>query len=198
MARARPAELFPLFRSDLQGKVLAYTLMSPDRERTASEIAKGVAAPLSSVSRELDRLTRAGLLADRRLGRTRLVTPNPQAPLLRATTELALHTFGPRFIIADEFDELAGADEVWIFGSWAARYQGQAGLPPGDIDVLVVGRPDRSSMYEATDRAEARIGKPVNVTVRSRRAWRNDPDRFVEQLREGPLVSIVSPVGALS
>lgn len=198
MARARPAELFPLFRSELQGKLLAYVLMSPDRERTASEIASSVDAPLSSVSRELDRLARAGLLTDRHLGRTRLVRANPDAPLLRAATELALHTFGPQFVIADEFDDLPGADEIWIFGSWAARYSGQPGAPPGDIDVLVVGRPDRASMYDAADRAESRIGKPVNVTVRARRIWHDEPDRFVEQLRDGPLVPVHAEARATS
>jgi DNA-binding transcriptional ArsR family regulator len=196
VARAKAPELYPLFRSALQGELLAYVLLSPDRERTASEIADAVDAPLSSVSRELDRLVRAGLLTERRLGRARLVTVNTEAPLLAATTEVALHTFGPRFVIAREFDSLAGADEVWIFGSWAARYGGQPGPPPGDIDVLVVGRPDRSLVYEAAQRAEMAIGKPVNVTIRSRRTWLEEPDRFVEQLRDGPLVRVSAPTEA--
>ncbi len=194
MARARAPELFPLFRSRLQGELLAYVLTRPDTERTASEIAKAVDAPLSSVSRELDRLVGAGLLQQRSLGRARLVSANTDSPLLAPTTELVLHTFGPRFVIAEAFRDLQGADEAWIFGSWAARYSGRPGPPPADVDVLIVGRPDRSAMYEAAQRAEARLGIPVNTTVRSRRTWQDEPDAFVRRLRETPLIR-VTPSG---
>jgi len=190
MARAQAPALFPLFRSRLQGELLAYVLMSPDRERTTSEIAEAVSAPLSSVSRELDRLVLAGLLRERRLGRARLVAANSDAATLAPATELVLHTFGPPYVVAEEFEGLPGADEVYIFGSWAARYAGRPGPPPADVDVLVIGRPDRSAMYEAAQRAETRLGKPVNTTVRSRRAWDEEPDGFVEQVRAGALVRI--------
>lgn len=193
MARAAAPALFPLFRSRLQGELLAHLLMSPEQERTASEIAEAVDAPLSSVSRELDRLVGAGLLKERRLGRARLITVNAAAPILAATTELVLHRFGPRFVVTEEFHDLPGADEVWIFGSWAARYAGRSGPPPADVDVLVVGRPDRSAMYDAAQRAETRLGKSVNTTVRSRRTWHDDPDNFVERLRGGPLLRVTPP-----
>jgi DNA-binding transcriptional ArsR family regulator len=186
--------LFPLFRSQLQGELLAYVLTRPDRERTASEIAEAIDAPLSSVSRELDRLVRVALLDERRVGRARLVSANTDSPLLAPTTELVLHTFGPRIVIAEEFRDLRGSDQVWIFGSWAARYSSRPGPAPADVDVLIVGRPDRSAMYAAAQRAEARLGTPVNTTVRSRRTWHDEPDGFVSRLREAPLVR-VAPSG---
>jgi DNA-binding transcriptional ArsR family regulator len=190
MARARAPELFPVFRSRTQGELLAYVLMNPGSERPAGEIAAAIGAPLSTISVELDRLVRAGVLSERRVGRARLITTNPNAPTLRPLTELVLQTFGPRFIIEDEFRGLPGAEEIWIFGSWAARYAGEPGPPPVDVDILVVGRPDRAAMYEAAQRAEVRLGKPVNTTVRSVQAWRNEPDNLVAQLREGRLVPV--------
>lgn len=190
MARATAPELFPLFRSRLQGELLAYVLMNRDRERTAGEIAGAIAAPLSSATRELDRLVRAGVLTERRVGRARLIRANSEAPILGPVTELVMHTFGPRFVIQDEFERVPGADEIWIFGSWAARYAGEPGPPPADVDVLVVGRPDRSEMYEAAQRAEKRLGKPVNTSVRSTRTWRDEPDPFVARLRSGALVRV--------
>ena len=190
MSREPAPALFPLFRSRLQGELLAHVFMRPDKERTASEIAEAVNAPLSSVSRELDRLVGAGLLEERRLGRARLITVNADAPILGPATELVLHSFGPRFVVAEEFRDVPGVDEVWIFGSWAARHAGRSGPPPADIDVLVVGRPDRSAMYDAAQRAETRLGKPVNTTVRSRHTWQDAPDNFVERLRAGPLLRV--------
>lgn len=37
----------------------------------------------------------------------------------------------------------------------------------GDIDVLVLGSCDRTILYEAAHRAEQRVGREVQVTVRA-------------------------------
>jgi hypothetical protein len=70
-----------------------------------------------------------------------------------------------------------------IFGSWAARYAGAAGPPPHDIDVLVVGKVDRADLYEAADRAQVRLGLPVNPVVRSAKQWDDPEDALVKQIR---------------
>jgi hypothetical protein len=60
-----------------------------------------------------------------------------------------------------------GIDAAYIYGSWAARHAGQAGQRPvGDIDVLVLGQPDRDQLYEALSVAEQRLGRPVEATIR--------------------------------
>jgi hypothetical protein len=38
---------------------------------------------------------------------------------------------------------------------------------PHDLDVLVVGQPTRASVYDAVDRAQQRLGMPVNPVIRS-------------------------------
>lgn len=197
MPRAAASELFPLYRSHTQARLLAYVLLSPDQERTVGEIASAIGASLSTTSKELDRLVRAGLLHDRRFGPARLVRANLNSPLVPPTTELSLRTYGPTFVVEQEFRELSGVAQVLIFGSWAARYLGVAGSPPADIDVLVVGRPDRDAMYEAAQRAEQRIGRPVNTTVRSATAWEQATDRFIQQLKQGPLVQVLGAAEAV-
>jgi hypothetical protein len=36
----------------------------------------------------------------------------------------------------------------------------------GDIDVLVLGEPDRDQLYTALSDAEERLGRPVQATIR--------------------------------
>lgn len=69
---------------------------------------------------------------------------NTAHPAAAALTQLLQLTFGPRVVIAEEF-AMPGAERVVIFGSWAARYAGQAGPPPHDIDVLVLDTHDRGA-----------------------------------------------------
>lgn len=47
-----------------------------------------------------------------------------------------LTTYGPPALVAREFKDLEKTDAVLLFGSWAARYLGEPGRAPNDIDVL--------------------------------------------------------------
>lgn len=80
-----------------------------------------------------------------------------------------------------------------IFGSWAARYLGEAGPGPHDLDVLVVGRPTRESVYDAADRAQHRLALPVNLVIRTADAWRAAKDPLVSRIQASPLVTVLEP-----
>lgn len=62
---------------------------------------------------------------------------------------------------AGDLAGVAGIKAALAFGSWAARHTGQGGVRPvGDIDVLVLGDPDRDALYEAASRVERQLGRP--------------------------------------
>ena len=52
-------------------------------------------------------------------------------------------------VVHEDEERLPGIDALYLFGSWAARYSGVEGQAPGDVDVLVVGHPDRDDVYDA-------------------------------------------------
>jgi predicted nucleotidyltransferase len=98
---------------------------------------------------------------------------------------------GPHLVVKEEFESLDDVDAVAIYGSWAARYQGERGPPPNDLDVLVIGHPNRTEVYEAADRVERRLGLPVNPTVCSRRRWTSGTDAFIQHVRSSALVWVL-------
>ncbi|MFC4006346.1 hypothetical protein ACFOY2_03880 [Nonomuraea purpurea] len=75
-----------------------------------------------------------------------------------------------------------------IFGFWANRYLGEPGPPPNDIDVMVMGRPSRTDVYEAAERVEARLGISVNPVIITRDRWTQATDPLVKQIRSSPLI----------
>ena len=79
-----------------------------------------------------------------------------------------------------------------VFGSWAARYHGEAGPLPGDIDVLVVGdNVDRTELYAAAERAEGRLGMPVNPVVRPTGSWSDvEGDALLVEIKARPFVDV--------
>jgi hypothetical protein len=77
----------------------------------------------------------------------------------------------------------------------AARYEGQTGPAPNVVDVLVLGRPDRDDVYDAAQRAEHRLGLPVNTTIRRTTDWERADDPFARQLKSSELVTVVTASG---
>jgi predicted nucleotidyltransferase len=192
MRTAAPA-LLPVFRSRLQADILAALLFDPAQEHSLTDLARRFNAPLTTVHGEVARLTEAGLLRRRNVGRSALVRANSQNRLIEPLTELLFLSWGPLQVVSDEFAELPGTERVLIFGSWARRYLGQPGQPPHDLDVLVVGQPTRESVYDAADRAQQRLAMPVNPVIRSADAWRRADDPLVQQIRSHPFVPVLEP-----
>jgi len=188
MRSSGPA-LMPVFRSQHQAELLMWLLLHPELEYGVTEMAARLDVPLTTLHREVNRLDEAGLVASRTQGRNRLIRANLNHPAATALTQLLEITFGPRVVIAEEF-AIAGAEHVLIFGSWAARYQGESGPPPNDIDVLVVGKVDRADLYDAADRANARLGIEVNPVVRTSRQWADPDDALVAQIKESAHLTV--------
>lgn len=198
--RSDPPPLLPILRSRTQAGVLTVLLLNPDLELTQTDLARRVGASLSSVVDEVHRLEQAGLLATRTLGRARLVRAGT-GPLVDALAEVMLRAFGPLQIITEEFATAVGeldatVSEVALFGSWAARYHGEPGTEPADLDVLVIvssAKVDRGPLYAAADRAQQRLSRPVNPTVITAERWADrgsGHDRFVDEIASRPLVPV--------
>jgi predicted nucleotidyltransferase len=188
--------LLPLLRSRLQAELLTLVLLSPGREWSLTELADKAGASLSSAQREMARAEDAGVVISRRLGNTRLVTA-ADSPITGPLTELLLRSFGPRQVIAEQLASLPGIERVFLFGSWAARYTGHQGRAPADIDVLVIGNPDRDQLDQAAQQAGSRLAREVNVTVRSAQWWRGGGDGFHTEVTTRPLVPVLPDGGRL-
>jgi hypothetical protein len=56
-------------------------------------------------------------------------------------------------------------------------------------------RPPGEDVYDAVDRAQQRLGMPVNPVLRSADAWRLASDPLVRQVQSSPLVTVLIPEG---
>jgi DNA-binding transcriptional ArsR family regulator len=189
VSRSAPG-LLPIFRSDNQLRLLGQLFLHPDQEQTIAELEAATAIPQQTVSREVQRLVRVGLLEDRRQGRMHFVRPNPANPYFPELSGLLLKALGPRSVLSERLEPLEGIDEAYLFGSWARRYEGEPGPPPGDIDVVIVGEPDVDKVYEACRQAGSILGQEVNPVMLTQQEWRGRRSGFVREIRSGPLVAV--------
>lgn len=189
--RSEAPRLLPVLRSQHQADLLTMLLLHPEQEYTIADLTQRLGIPQSTISGEVSRLADAGILAIRPVGRSRLVRANVSSRLVGPLTELLVLTYGPHVVVAEEFAHLRDIAAVVIFGSWAARYQGQRGMPPNDVDVLVVGAPDRIAMYGAAEHAESRLGRPINPTVCSPDQWAHPTEPFIVEIKSRPYVTVL-------
>ncbi|HLI55684.1 MAG TPA: MarR family transcriptional regulator [Actinomycetota bacterium] len=190
-SRRPTPSLLPILRSRQQGEILTAVLGDPDREHSMTALAERLRLPYPSVHREIDRAEQAGLVVSRRLGNLRLVRANPDSPYYPGLSDVLLKACGPPVVIGTELATVPGIDDALIFGSWAARYHDQHGpRPVGDIDLLILGDPDRDQLYEATARATARLGREVQVTIRKPGWLTTGSGTFHDTVTSRPLVTV--------
>jgi len=188
--KASPS-LLPLLRSRMQGELLALVLLHPEREYSITELAEACGVSATAVLREVERLVGGGILEDRRVGRSRLVKARTDTPLYRPLSDVIAVTFGPLPLLAEALSGLSGVREAYIYGSWAARYSGEPGPPPGDVDVLVVGSPDPDALFDLAEGVSRRLGREVNVHRISPASWASSSsDPFLTSVRERPLAPL--------
>jgi DNA-binding transcriptional ArsR family regulator len=186
----RTSPLLPLLRSRVQGDLLALTYLNPNNEYSVTEVADRIGASVKTVHHEVARLVQAGLLTDRKVGTSRLVRAVQDSLLTRPLTDLLAVTYGPLPVITEALSGVPGVDRAFIYGSWAARYRGQPGPVPGDVDVLVVGETDRDELDERALAAERVLLREVNVRRVREHAWRAQTDPFIATVRSRPLVEL--------
>jgi len=183
--------LAPLFRSDAQGEILARLFLNPDRAFTISELARTANTPYASAHREVSRIVKMGLVTTEKRGQAVEVKARRDTPVFRPLAELLGLTYGPPVVIPNYLAGIAGIDEAYIYGSWAARRVGEPGDPPGDIDLLIVGNPPRGEVYDAARVAGAALARVVNPRIVSAAAWKAaDTDPFLRTLAERPLMQL--------
>ncbi|MEV0972004.1 MarR family transcriptional regulator [Microtetraspora glauca] len=186
-----PSVLLPLLRSAFQGELLAWLFLHPEQEYPQVELARRFEVTPPTVTREVDRLAAAGLVRERRVGNLRLVSADTDMVIARPLTELLALTYGPVAVLPGLLEGVPGVEGAYIYGSWAARYTGEPGRVPRDLDILVVGDADDDDLYDVARKAERQLGREVNIRRLSCSSWESPgEDPFLESIRSRPLVRL--------
>lgn len=157
------------------------------------DLAERTGIPYPSVHREIERALAAGLVSERLVGRTRVIRADTTSPYFAGLSDVLVKAFGAPWVIGDALKGIFGIAAAYIYGSWAARYSGNAGeRPVGDIDLLVLGNPNREKVYAAASSVERRLGRQVQVTIRSADWLADGSGTFHDTVSSRPLIPVSS------
>jgi DNA-binding transcriptional ArsR family regulator len=190
VSESAPA-LLPIFRSEQQLRILSVLFADAVGSQSIGDLAERARVAQATASREVARLAEHGLVVTTQVGRNTLVTANWKLPWARDLRSILVQTVGVLGRLSQALSGVNGIDEALVFGSWAARYTGEIGPPPRDIDVLVVGNASLHAVRRACSKVERDLTIDVNAMVIDHQRWiAKKPDPFVAQIRDRPLVTI--------
>ena len=152
--------LFP----EVRAKVLAATFGQPDREWYLTELARALETQPSSLQRELEALSKAGILEQRHDGRRVYLKPDRNSPVFPDLRRLMEKTAGLIPVLHNELEPLGESVRLaFLYGSVARSEEVSA----SDIDLMVIGTAGLSDLIPALRNSERVLGRPVNPSVYS-------------------------------
>ena len=172
--------------------ILAATLVQPEKAWYASELAQRLGVPSSSLQRELQDLTEAGILKTHKQGRMVYYQANRESPVFPDLRGLLLKTAGLVDVLAQALKPVAGkVTTAFVYGSIATGSEDSA----SDIDLMVVGQMSPEDLALPLRRARESLGREINPTVYTpaefdRKRAANDP--FLKQVLDKPRLVVIA------
>ncbi len=153
--------------SKTQRKLLALLFGHPDRSYFANEIVRHANSGIGAVQRELERLTRTGLLTMEPVGNQKHFRANPDSPIYAELRSIVTKTFGVTDVLRDALEPLAKRiHAAFVYGSIAKGTESAA----SDVDVLIVSdRLTYADLFGALEPATLALGRTVNPSVYTRK-----------------------------
>lgn len=194
--RTKVPPLLPLFRSEMQVRLLALVLLQPERDWTLAGLAAALEAPQSSVHRELARAQAAGLIRRDNAARPHQFVAATDDAAYEPLAELLRRSFGVEGQLREGLDR-PDVHAAVIFGSWASG----ARLPDSDVDVLVVGDADLRELRRVVRPVGKSTGRTIDLIVLGDDEFRRlltERSSFIRQLMEGPLIDLVGDLESIA
>lgn len=176
-------------RSRVRDRILLEFFLRPGTRLHVREMARRVGASAPAVSEELRRLAELGVLGTQPIGRSLVYFVDERSPLVPEFRGLVQKTIGVPALLREALDGLEGVEGAYIFGSHASGRESAN----SDVDLLILGRPDRKALSERLAPVERTIRRDINVvttTAAQMRVKYDSGDPFWKRIIAEPLITI--------
>jgi predicted nucleotidyltransferase len=147
-----------------RGALLALLYGRADQSFYTRQIAREVDASVGAVQRELENLSKVGLIVRKSVGSQVFYQANRGAPIFREMQALVNKTVGIFSILRAALQPLSKRIVVaFVYGSVAREEE----TTQSDVDLMVVGKATLDEVLTRLSPVEKTIGRPINPTVYS-------------------------------
>jgi predicted nucleotidyltransferase len=173
--------LFPKIR---QG-ILATTYLQPEQWWYLSEVAELLETAPSSLQREIESLSKNGLLRTKREGNRLYFQAETDSPVFKPLQELMRQTMGIVPALAEAIAQVVDKiDFAFIYGSVARGEEHSL----SDVDVLIIGELGLSEIANTLRNLEKKFGREINVSSYKKTEFIDkikEKNHFVNEIIDG-------------
>jgi DNA-binding transcriptional ArsR family regulator len=171
--------------------ILAATLLQPEKSWYASELARRMGVPPSSLQRELQDLEQAGVLKMSRQGRMAYYQANTDSPVYTELRGLMLKTAGLVDVLADALNPIIRKLRVvFVYGSIAGGHEESS----SDVDLMAVGNVSPVDLAMPLRKARESLGREINPSVYTPAEFatkRAGKDHFLTRVLDKPKLFVL-------
>ncbi|MFZ1136357.1 MAG: nucleotidyltransferase [Candidatus Korobacteraceae bacterium] len=147
-----------------RGGILALLYSRTDESFYVRQIARSLGISVGSVQRELENLSKVGLINRSQIGNQVFYRANQNSPVFGEIRALVAKTVGTFHVLRSALEPLAKRITVaFVYGSLAHQQE----KADSDVDVMIIGKVTLDEVLAQLDSTEASLGRTVNPTVYS-------------------------------
>lgn len=178
--------------SKVRQSVLALLYGQPHQSFHTNEIIRLTRSGTGAVQRELEKLTRVGLITMQPIGNQKHYQANQVSPLYSELRSIVLKTFGLRDILQQALDPVASQIYVaFIYGSIAK----QEDTSTSDIDLMLICKDlTYADLFKLLEEAQGQLGRKINPTFYSPTEWSTKlkaSNHFLIQVIKQPKIFLI-------
>lgn len=150
-----------LLVSKLRRRLLTHYFTHPDEKYYVREVASLLALDPGNLSKEFRRLTEEGLFREEQKGRIKFYRLNPDYPLYQELKQIIFKTEGIEGSLKELVHRFPEIRAAFLYGSYAKGKEKAS----SDVDLVIVGTPDRKRLTSQIRELEERLGREINFNL---------------------------------
>ncbi len=178
--------------SKARRQVLGLLYMCPDKSFYTNEIIKHSHSGRGAIQRELENLTKAGLVTLELLGNQKRYQANKLSPIYSELRSIVLKTFGLADIIRQA---LTPVEEKIIFSFIYGSIAKQQDKSQSDIDLMIISNSlSYAELFPLLEQPQVLLGRMINPTFYSKKEWndkKKNENNFITQVTKQPKIFLI-------
>ena len=177
-------------KSRIRQDLLSLFFTNPSKRYYLRELQRMLGYSAGSIRRELLRFQKDNLFTTQKVGNLLYYRLNTNHPLFKELKSIVSKTVGVEGSLRKGISSIKKIKTAFIYGSFASKKQ----KADSDIDLMIIGNPDVSSLNEKISGLEKKLEREINITTYTQDEYKNKrkvKSGFVMDLLKNPKIMLV-------
>ncbi|HBQ21684.1 MAG TPA: hypothetical protein DD708_07095 [Deltaproteobacteria bacterium] len=177
-------------KSKTRKRLFILFFSNPEKKYYLHEIARLIECPAQNIRRDLLPFVKDEVFKMERVGNLTFYYLNQDYPLYEELKSIITKTVGIEALFKGVLKNISNIQAAFIFGSFAAdKERGSS-----DIDLFILGGPDKDSLIKAISELEKEIHREINYVIYSKKIFqkkKKEYNSFIESIIKNKKIFLI-------